>query len=176
MCWRAPRPWPLPETLLRYVPRSTLRRVFSSFKARPLPPVRAPWSPKAARLCYRTFVLVAPRGYFSAPPCALPPSPSVGTSGRAGSRDVANPLTPTTTPLHGRVAENPHIAYRHHGHESMTRERDEGRAVVTLFVGSAAMPSPTGSAWRLRGVVLGAKAPAPVAFIVWSFLADEICV
>lgn len=86
------------------------------------------------------------------------------------------PQSPTTTPLYRRVAKNPHIAIRHHGHKSMTRDSDEGRAVVTLFVGSAAMPSPTGCAWRLRGVVLGAKAPAPVAFIVWGFLADEICV
>lgn len=47
-----------------------------------------------------------------------------------------HPQTPTTTPLHGRVAENPHIAYRHHVLSAMTVECDEGRAVGTLFIGS----------------------------------------
>lgn len=89
---------------------------------------------------------------------------------------LAHPQTPTTTPLYRRVPKNPHIASRHHGHKSMTRGRDEGRAVGTFFVGYAPMPSPTDSAWVLRVDVLGAKAPAPLAFIVWGFLADEICV
>ena len=89
---------------------------------------------------------------------------------------LAHPQTPTTTPLCRRVAKNPHIAIRHHGHKSMTRDSDEGRAVGTLFIGYAPIPSPTDSVWVLRGVVLGVYTPAPVAFIVWSFLADEICV
>lgn len=60
------------------------------------------------------------------------------------------PQTPTTTPLYRRVARNPHIACRHHGKYAVTRESDEGRAVGTLFVGSAPIPSPTDSVWGLR--------------------------
>lgn len=87
-----------------------------------------------------------------------------------------HPQTPTTTPLYRRVPKNPHIAIRHHGHKSMTRDSDEGRAVGTFFVGYAPVPSPADSARVLRVDVLGVYTPAPVAFIVWSFLADEICV
>lgn len=73
-----------------------------------------------------------------------------------------HPQSPTTTPLYRRVAKNPHIAYRHHVRYAVTRDSDEGRAVGTFFVGSAPIPSPTGSVWGLRIDVLGAKAPAPV--------------
>lgn len=82
-----------------------------------------------------------------------------------------HPQTPTTTPLHGRVAEDPHIAYRHHGSTAMTRESDEGRAVGTLFVGSAPIPNPTDPVWGLRIAVLGADAPAPVVKRAESTLA-----
>lgn len=60
------------------------------------------------------------------------------------------------------MAKNPHIAFRHHVRYAVTRDSDEGRAVGTVFVGSAPIPSPTGSVWGLRIDVLGAKAPAPV--------------
>lgn len=60
------------------------------------------------------------------------------------------PQSPTTTPLCRRVAKNPHIAFRHHVRYAVTRESDEGRAVGTFFVGSATIPSPTGSVWWLR--------------------------
>ena len=73
------------------------------------------------------------------------------------------PQSPTTTPLCRRVAKNPHIAYRHHVRFAVTRDSDEGRAVGTFFVGSATIPSPTGSVWWLRIDVLGTKVPAPLS-------------
>ena len=90
----------------------------------------------------------------------------------ACEESFVHPQSPTTTPLYRRVAKNPHITLAglcpwrlppcgaaSHGQNSCLC--DEGRAVGTFFVGSAPIPSPTGSVWGLRIDVLGAKAPAP---------------
>ena len=94
-----------------------------------------------------------------------------------------HPQTPTTTPLYRRVAKNPHITLAglcpwrlppcgaaSHGQNSCLC--DEGRAVGTFFVGSAPIPSPTGSVWGLRVRCLS-LAPSVLLPDVWSWWLDR---
>ena len=151
LVWRAPRPRPHPVALWSGVSRKKAHWVLSSW-----PLVRRrPCARSGLGLWFGSAIVFfgfgRSAGCLSAPPCALPPSPryarSVHQRARAPASTFPNgrPQSPTTTPLCRRVAKNPHIAYRHHVKFAVTRESDEGRAVGTFFVGSAPIPSPTGS-------------------------------
>ena len=77
---------------------------------------------------------------------------------------LAHPQTPTTTPLYRRVAKNPHIGHRHHGHKSVTRDGRCGESGWVIIYRLRPHAQHTCLAWGLRVDVLGAKAPAPVTF------------